>query len=97
MKKHGSFAWSSGGATPLTPESSAAGTEEMRRFEAALGSLSDDKRLVFLLVEREGLSGEEVAASLEIPVNTVWTRLHHARAELRRACADLPAARGAAS
>jgi RNA polymerase sigma-70 factor, ECF subfamily len=82
-----SFAWSAGDAAPLTPESSAAGTEEMRRFEEALARLSDDKRLVFLLVEREGMSGDEVAAALEIPVNTVWTRLHYARSELRRACA----------
>jgi RNA polymerase sigma factor (sigma-70 family) len=91
------FSWSAGEATPLTPEISAAGTEEMRRFEEALAHLSDDKRLVFLLVEREGLSGEEVASSLEIPVNTVWTRLHYARSELRRACSERPAPRGRSS
>lgn len=92
-----SFAWSAGDAAPLTPEISAAGNEEMRRFEEALARLSEDKRLVFLLVEREGLSGEEVAASLEIPVNTVWTRLHYARAELRRACVEQAAIPGGAS
>lgn len=92
-----SFAWSTADATPLTPESSAAGTEEMRQFEEALARLSDDKRLVFLLVEREGMSGEEVAAALEIPVNTVWTRLHYARSELRRACAERPALAGGSS
>jgi RNA polymerase sigma-70 factor (ECF subfamily) len=59
----------------------------MRRFDAALAKLTEEKRLVFLMVEREGLSGEEVARALEIPVNTVWTRLHHARNELRRALA----------
>jgi RNA polymerase sigma-70 factor (ECF subfamily) len=91
-----SFAWSTADAAPLTPESSAAGTEEMRQFEDALARLSDDKRLVFLLVEREGMSGEEVAAALEIPVNTVWTRLHYARSELRRGCAERAASpRGA--
>ncbi len=91
-----SFAWSTADATPPTPESCAAGTEEMRRFEEALARLSDDKRLVFLLVEREGMSGEDVAAALEIPVNTVWTRLHYARSELRRGCADRAASpRGA--
>lgn len=92
-----SFTWSTADTTPLTPESSAAGTEEMRQFEDALARLSDDKRLVFLLVEREGMSGEEVAVALEIPVNTVWTRLHYARSELRRACAEHPASAGAAS
>jgi RNA polymerase sigma-70 factor (ECF subfamily) len=92
-----SFAWSTADTTPMTPEVSAAGTEEMRQFEEALARLSDDKRLVFLLVEREGMSGEEVAAALEIPVNTVWTRLHYARSELRRACAERAASTGGAS
>jgi len=68
-----------------TPEDAASTTQEMRRFDDALGRLTEEKRLVFLLVEREGLSGEEVARALDIPVNTVWTRLHHARNDLRRA------------
>lgn len=68
-----------------TPEVLAGDLEELRRFEQALAALSEEKRLVFLMIEREGLSGEEVAQALEIPVNTVWTRLHYARSELRRA------------
>jgi RNA polymerase sigma-70 factor (ECF subfamily) len=68
-----------------TPEEDASVSQEMRRFDAALAKLTEEKRIVFLLVEREGLSGEEVARAVEIPVNTVWTRLHHARNELRRA------------
>jgi len=70
-----------------TPEDAATTTEEMRRFDEALGRLTEEKRLVFLLVEREGLSGEDVARALDIPVNTVWTRLHHARNDLRKALA----------
>jgi RNA polymerase sigma-70 factor (ECF subfamily) len=73
-----------------TPESAASATEEIRRFDAALGQLTNEKRIVFLLVEREGLSGAEVAQALEIPVNTVWTRLHHARNELRATLAVAP-------
>jgi RNA polymerase sigma-70 factor (ECF subfamily) len=68
-----------------TPEEDACTSQEMRRFDAALARLTEEKRIVFLLVEREGLSGDEVARALEIPVNTVWTRLHHARNELRKA------------
>lgn len=68
-----------------TPEDAASVSQEVHRFEDALRRLSEEKRLTFLLVEREGLSGEEVAQALDIPVNTVWTRLHHARSELRRA------------
>jgi len=59
--------------------------EELRRFQRAFERLSSKKREVFALVALEGVSGEEVARSLGIPVNTVWTRLHHARRELRHA------------
>ena len=48
----------------------------------ALASLSEKKREVVVLVTIEGMSGEEVAALLGIPVATVWTRLHHARREM---------------
>ncbi len=68
-----------------SPEDLASTRQDMDRFEAAMARLTDEKRIVFLMVEREGLSGEEVARALDIPVNTVWTRLHHARTELRRA------------
>jgi RNA polymerase sigma factor (sigma-70 family) len=73
-----------------TPEDAASTSEEMRRFDAALARLSDDKRLTLLLIEREGLTGPEVARILDVPVNTVWTRLHYARADLRRALASGP-------
>jgi RNA polymerase sigma-70 factor (ECF subfamily) len=75
-----------------TPEKAASTSEELRLFDAALRNLTEEKRIVFLLVEREGLSGSEVATALGIPVNTVWTRLHHARREL---CAALAPERGA--
>lgn len=68
-----------------TPEETSAVSEEMARLQAALGALSEKKREVVVLVTVEGLSGEEVAAMLGIPVATVWTRLHHARRELGEA------------
>lgn len=67
---------------PVTPEESATTRELASRTEAALGRLSDKKREVVVLVMIEGLSGEEAATLLGIPVATVWTRLHHARQEL---------------
>jgi RNA polymerase sigma-70 factor (ECF subfamily) len=66
----------------VTPEDIATGAEQLRRFEEALSRLTEEKRLVFLLVEGEGMSGDEVSGVLGIPVKTVWTRLHYARAEL---------------
>jgi RNA polymerase sigma factor (sigma-70 family) len=70
-----------------TPERTACVTEEMRRFDAALARLPEEKRLVVLLLEGEGLSGDEVARILDIPPGTVWTRLHYAREALRKALA----------
>jgi RNA polymerase sigma-70 factor (ECF subfamily) len=53
--------------------------------ERALAGLSEPKRITLLMAEVEGLSCDEIARALEIPVGTVWTRLHAARRELRRA------------
>jgi RNA polymerase sigma-70 factor (ECF subfamily) len=68
-----------------TPEEDLARAQEAERFRNALARLSDKKREVFLLVEVEELRGEDAARALGIPVATVWTRLHHARKELRKA------------
>lgn len=57
----------------------------MSRFRRAFDALSSKKRETFVLVTLEGLSGEEAARALGVPVNTVWTRLHKARLELRAA------------
>jgi RNA polymerase sigma-70 factor (ECF subfamily) len=59
-----------------------------RDLNRALAQLSEAKRVTVLLAEVEGLSCEEVAAALRIPIGTVWTRLHAARRELRRALGD---------
>jgi RNA polymerase sigma-70 factor (ECF subfamily) len=53
--------------------------------ERALDGISAAKRITLLMAEVEGLSCAEIAAALGIPIGTVWTRLHAARRELRRA------------
>ncbi|APR78570.1 putative RNA polymerase ECF-subfamily sigma factor [Minicystis rosea] len=68
-----------------TPEDEASDAQDIEMVTRAVLRLSEEKRAVLLLIEREGLSGEEVAAELDIPVGTVWTRLHYARTEVRRA------------
>lgn len=47
--------------------------------------ISESKRIAFLMAEVEGMTCDEIAAALGIPTGTVWTRLHAARRELRRA------------
>jgi RNA polymerase sigma factor (sigma-70 family) len=53
--------------------------------ERALAGLSEAKRITLLMAEVEGLSCDEIARALEVPIGTVWTRLHAARRELRQA------------
>jgi RNA polymerase sigma-70 factor (ECF subfamily) len=66
-----------------TPSQSFERREAAAAAARALGHLSPAKRDVFVMVVLEGMSGEEAAGILGIPVATVWTRLHHARRELR--------------
>jgi RNA polymerase sigma-70 factor (ECF subfamily) len=49
--------------------------------EHLLGRMSEKRRVAFVLFEIEGYSGEEIADILDVPLGTVWTRLHHARKE----------------
>lgn len=56
--------------------------DAQRMLGIALEGLSTAKRDVFVLFELQGLSGEQIAAALGIPVKTVWTRLFHARREV---------------
>lgn len=70
-------------APPRDPHDELQRCEDETRFRRALDAISEKKREAFVLVTMEGLSGEEAAAALGIPVATVWTRLHHARLALR--------------
>jgi RNA polymerase sigma-70 factor (ECF subfamily) len=53
-----------------------------------LAKMSEVRRTTFVLFEVEGYSGEEIAEMQGIPLNTVWTRLHHARKEFLRLVAE---------
>jgi RNA polymerase sigma-70 factor, ECF subfamily len=73
------------GGSGADPERKASGVQELAILERALASLSDKKRVVFVLVELQELSAEEAAEVLQIPPATVRTRLFHARRELQQA------------
>jgi RNA polymerase sigma-70 factor (ECF subfamily) len=53
--------------------------EAERILVQILAKMSESRRTAFILFEIEGYTGEEIAALEDVPVNTVWTRLHHAR------------------
>jgi RNA polymerase sigma-70 factor (ECF subfamily) len=59
-----------------------------RRVEAALATLSDTERTVFVLYEMEGLPGKEIAQIVSCPEASVWRRLHYARRTFRAALGD---------
>jgi RNA polymerase sigma-70 factor (ECF subfamily) len=80
-----SFAQAKPQEAPAHPEEQYRSDRARARFEVAFRRLSAKRKEAFVLVVLEGLSGEQAASALGIPINTLWTRLHHARAELRRA------------
>lgn len=53
-----------------------------------LAKMSEKKRTVFILFELEGIPGQEVAAMVGCPLDTMWTRLFHARREFRARLAE---------
>ena len=57
--------------------------ELARRIAAALERLDDRYREVVVLADMHDASYEEIAATLDIPVGTVRSRLHRGRTELR--------------
>ncbi|MCO5168761.1 MAG: RNA polymerase sigma factor [Planctomycetes bacterium] len=60
----------------------------------ALRALPEGEREAFLLRALGELKYAEIAATLQVPLGTVMTRLHRARARLRRALVELAADRG---
>jgi len=67
-----------------TPERLALRRDAEQHVGKILARMTQKKREVFALFELEGVTGEEIAAELQIPVATVWTRLHHARLEFAK-------------
>jgi RNA polymerase sigma-70 factor, ECF subfamily len=61
------------------PAGSYEAAENRRIFQSLVAKMSEKLRSTFVLFEIEGYSGEEIADIQDIPLGTVWTRLHHAR------------------
>lgn len=66
--------------------------ERLRQLDAILSALAEDRREVFVLVEVAGFSGPEAAECLGVPLNTAYSRLRLARADVRAALKRLKAA-----
>ena len=73
-------------AVASDPEGDADRRREVVALDRAIARLSPKTRVVFVLVELEGLERDEVARLLDIPMATVRTRLFNGKRALRAAC-----------
>jgi RNA polymerase sigma-70 factor (ECF subfamily) len=71
-----------------SPEAGAEDKEHRRMLASAIDSLPEHFRTVFVLRQVQELSVEETAQCLDLKPETVKTRLHRARALLRRSLLD---------
>lgn len=71
-------------AVESTDPDRAAQAEERHRLYAALDRLSDQHRVVLTLISIREIPSKTVAAILDVPEGTVWSRAHHARRALRK-------------
>ena len=71
------------GSDAEMPDVAAAREQVRRLLEQAVAALPDPFRAVFVLREIEGMSSEETAESLGLPVATVKTRLFRSRRRLQ--------------
>ncbi|MEZ4336386.1 MAG: sigma-70 family RNA polymerase sigma factor [Sandaracinaceae bacterium] len=64
------------------PEREAIARQRLARLHVALDKVAPKKRIAFALWALDGMSPAEIAELTETPINTVRSRIHHARQEL---------------
>lgn len=77
-------------APTSSPETVAEAKEHWRSVRRALSRMEQANREVIMLRDVEGLSAKEVAEVVGVSVSAVKSRLHRARAELRRFLEERP-------
>lgn len=78
----------------LSPEDSASAQDARALVLDALRALDDDQRAVLVMIDIEEFSAPEVARTLVVPLNTVYSRLRLGREAFAQAVARLQARRG---
>lgn len=78
----------------LTPAEQAERNEKLLRLSTLLRSIEPSKRRIFVMCELEEFTCPEIAEVLELPLNTVYSRLRRARAAFEKALARHPDFRG---
>lgn len=77
------------GERPQVPRDWAENQAARRQYlNQLLGRLPPERRMALVLFELEGRSVDDIAAMCGCAVNTVWTRIHRARAQLEKIAAE---------
>ena len=66
------------------PEQNAARQQARARLAEVLDDMDVEKRAVLVMFEVESLSCDEIAKMLSVPVGTIYSRLHAARAQFEK-------------
>jgi RNA polymerase sigma-70 factor (ECF subfamily) len=74
---------------PADPAVAAERNQGLAVLERVLARIPEEQRAVFCLFELEGMTGDEIAESLSIPLGTAYSRLRLARAAFAAASAEL--------
>jgi RNA polymerase sigma-70 factor (ECF subfamily) len=69
----------------VTPARTVEGRAALEQLRGALSALDEADRALIVLREIEGMTYEEIAETMELPLSTVKTRLFRARQQLKRA------------
>jgi RNA polymerase sigma-70 factor, ECF subfamily len=73
----------------VDPARAAETTEALDRVQSALDSLDAERRAIFILFELEGEPCQAIADAFQIPIGTVYSRLHKARKQFKEAHARI--------
>lgn len=71
-------------SAPRRPDAALQGLELEQKLQAAIDSLDEDHRLLVVLRDIQELSYDEICEITGVPEGTVKSRLHRARAALRK-------------
>lgn len=77
-------------ATQHTARDDAETSERAARLHRAMEALPPKQRAVLVLRELQGLSYEEIAQAVSLPIGTVMSRLYHARRHLAQRLKESP-------
>ncbi len=73
----------------MTPHDELVQARALQSVQTALQSLDMERRAIFILYEMDGESCDAIARAFDIPIGTVYSRLHTARDEFLHAYARL--------